>query len=294
MTRSTRAAATALAAALVVFGGCTHDAFIGAERPSSSTTGVDAAAGRPPVADAHVDVRADARPGPCVQVSCAGVVAACGNCEDDDHDGKVDMDDPECLGPCQNSETTFASVRPGRGACTLDCYFDQDEGFGNDDCVWSHKCDPLAPEGVACAFDPSMKLPHGASCTDSQSPKCQTVCGPLTPNGCDCFGCCDFGGPTSVFLGSADAAGNPSCDLAHVSDPTRCKPCTQVPTCQNLCDPCEVCVGRREPPSSCGNPGSACVVPSCPMGVAACGQDCLPPCASGLSCVTGCCIAPPR
>ncbi|HEX3597412.1 MAG TPA: hypothetical protein VHU80_20030 [Polyangiaceae bacterium] len=282
--------------AFVALSGCTEDAYIGAERPSIS--GADSGVAR--TRDAAVLPGADATT--CLPVECGGRVYECGNCLDDDRDGEVDMDDPECLGPCQDSEATFANERPGQGHgnCSLDCYFDQDSGFGNDDCVWSHECDPKSvapdfpPEGMACAYDPGAKLARGATCADAQTDECRSVCGLLTPNGCDCFGCCDIPAVGTVFIGSVDAAGNPSCDLEHAADPTRCKPCTQVESCKNPCDDCELCVGKRELPPSCGNSTSSCAVPECPAGAAPCGQDCLPACATGLSCITGCCIQPPR
>jgi hypothetical protein len=191
----------------------------------------------------------------------------------------------------------------GHGNCNLDCYFDQDNGVGNDDCEWSHRCDMLSvapdypPEGMGCAYDPNVHLQRGATCATLQSDKCRSVCGPLTPNGCDCFGCCKAPGMTTgVFIGSVDDNGTPSCDSDHITDPTRCKPCTQVESCLKPCDTCQICFGKRELPASCGGGGSTstCSMPQCPGGNAPCGEACLPPCASGLSCITGCCIEPPR
>jgi hypothetical protein len=291
--------------ALAPFTGCQHDAFIGAELPASvsrgdagGATGTGGTAGAKAFSDAGVD----ASHGGCQPVACAGMYYACGNCKDDDGDGLIDMADPDCLGPCQNDERTFANVRPGNPKCTLDCYFDQDNGSGNDDCVWSHECDPLEvapdypPEGMMCAFDPKAKLERGATCDTTQSAKCNSVCGPLTPNGCDCFGCCKGPGMTTgVFIGSVDASGNPSCDSQHIDDPTHCKPCTQVDSCTKHCDdPCQLCFDKRELPSTCGGPTPSCSMPECPGGTPPCGQACLPPCASGFSCITGCCIEPPR
>src|ERR1041385_4943073 len=113
------------------------------------------------------------------------------------------MDDPDCLGPCQNSESMFFGGIPGQNnaGCVQDCYFDQDSGSGNDDCLWSHKCDPRSvapdfpPEGAAWAYDPNTVVPRQGRAGDCaslqvQTATCNAVCGPLTPNGCDCFGCC--------------------------------------------------------------------------------------------------------
>src|SRR5438132_13609674 len=40
----------------------------------------------------------------CYVTSCAGHVLQCGDCVDNDGDGLVDSHDPECLGPCDNTE----------------------------------------------------------------------------------------------------------------------------------------------------------------------------------------------
>jgi hypothetical protein len=45
--------------------------------------------------------------------------------------------------------------------CKLDCFWDNGNGSGNDDCYWDHECDPLEvppnypPEGSDCAYDPN-------------------------------------------------------------------------------------------------------------------------------------------
>src|SRR5262245_43977025 len=48
-------------------------------------------------------------PGVCEPVRCGGMERQCGNCIDDDQDGVVDANDPECLGPCDNSEAELFS-----------------------------------------------------------------------------------------------------------------------------------------------------------------------------------------
>src|SRR6185503_7418103 len=110
-------------------------------------------------------------PGGCDPFSpCQGHVYQCGDGLDNDVDGLVDADDPECLGPCDNAEDGFYVGIPGQPGptCVVDCYFDQDTGSGNDDCHWSHECDPnevppdYYPEGyngVQCAYDPSANIP---------------------------------------------------------------------------------------------------------------------------------------
>jgi hypothetical protein len=269
---------------------------------------------------------------------CQSHVYQCGDCVDNDGDGLVDMNDPDCLGPCDNNESGFTLNIPGGNAapCKQDCYFDQDTGSGNDDCYWDHRCDPLEvmpsydPEGMTCSYDPSTKFPMGlGTCPDlfqTQSAACLSYCGPLTPNGCDCFGCCDLPGGSGnyVWLGSTDANGVGTCDLAHEADPTACHPCTPVMGCLNTCEHCEICLGKPELPPDCtgtgaggtsssqgggssaggsststggsssstggSSAGGECGNQICPAGVAQCGLPCQAPCPSGFYCLTGCCI----
>jgi hypothetical protein len=64
---------------------------------------------------------------------------------------------------------------------------------------------------------------------------CLEVCSDLTPNGCDCFGCCHVetpNGNVDIFLGS-----NPECSLANIE---ACGQCTFQADCNNTCDECEV------------------------------------------------------
>jgi hypothetical protein len=97
-----------------------------------------------------------------------------------------------------------------------------------------------------------------------------------------------------------------------VSDPTKCKPCTQVNGCFNDCKTCELCIGKTTLPPECTPGGSggaggsggtgpgtggsggaggsgSCVPPVCPTGIQPCGVACLPSCPSGTYCITGCC-----
>jgi hypothetical protein len=127
--------------------------------------------------------------------------------------------------------------------CKLDCYFDGDNGSGNDDCHWSHRCDPLSvapnypPSGDAqCSYDPLGAIPGSSLACDqlmvAQSNTCLTTCLPLTPAGCDCFGCCEWpvGSGHTIWLGSA-VNGAGSCDANSLEDTTKCHPCTRVAAC---------------------------------------------------------------
>ena len=99
-----------------------------------------------------------------IPVSCVNQIYLCGNGIDDDGDGLTDWQDPECLGPCDNSEKGLSVDIPGGSgpACTVDCFWDSNSGSGNDECYWNHACDPLStapdynPEwwnGAACEFN---------------------------------------------------------------------------------------------------------------------------------------------
>jgi hypothetical protein len=250
---------------------------------------------------------------------CQGHTYECGDLIDNDGDGLIDQDDPDCLGPCDNTEGSYFGGIPGQNnaPCKMDCYFDQDTGPGNDDCYWSHECDPLAvgpaypPEGLDkankpyCEYDTSVVIPgSSASCSelfDKQSALCESYCGPLTPNGCDCFGCCELpaGGGKYVWLGSTvNDVG--SCDKDSLNDPAKCKPCTPVKACLNGCGHCEICIGKDKLPDDCvsdgGTPdaGDGGTEPQCPSGVQPCGLAGQAPCASGYYCITGCCYAVPK
>jgi hypothetical protein len=231
----------------------------------------------------------------CLVRTCQGKVYACGDCVDNDGDCSIDSNDSQCIGVCHNNETGFKGEIPGQNSapCKADCYFDQDTGSGNDQCYWGHDCDPLSvapnydPEGKKCEYNPNANTPGtNASCAElylTQPPICGSFCGPLTPNGCDCFGCCAIpGAATTVYLGSEiDKSG--SCDLSSIADPTKCRPCTQVQACLNPCDNCEICLGKPDLPPECGGDQT------CPPNVEACGLPGQPACPPDTFCVTGCC-----
>lgn len=230
-----------------------------------------------PLPDAGLTV-APVASGVCEPVSCAGSERACGNCQDDDGDGVVDANDPECLGPCDDSEAelfTGVSVR-ANASCRADCFFDLNAGSGDDRCSWSLQCDPLAPAGDSCSFDPNeARCQMDARRTSA----CQASCLPLTPNGCDCFGCCELPASSGnfIWLGSESA---------------QSAPCTPVPECQNDCAPCELCVGKTSLPASCGAGGS--LTPQCNEGVTPCDPSEAGACGSLHYCITGCCVPLPR
>lgn len=255
-------------------------------------------------------------PAPTELATCQGKIYACGDLLDNDGDGLIDSQDPECLGPCDNTEDSLFGGIPGQPGppCQVDCYFDQDSGAGNDDCYWDHTCDPFEVEpdyypepekGSACGYEgPDQVIPPtGQTCSElnaAQSQECYDYCGPLTPNGCDCFGCCELpaGSGEFIWLGSEGVDGETVCTLADVANPALCHPCTPVTACLNGCDPCEVCIGKPLPDPGCnqggggnggGGGGSQCADGVQPCGLA--GQD---PCLNGFACISGCCQPVPK
>jgi len=262
--------------------------------------------------------------GPIVEAPCANHTYDCGDTLDNDNDGLIDSQDPDCLGPCDNTESSFyggISGQPGP-PCTVDCYWDANSGSGDDECYWTHECDPNEvgdpghPEPASkCPYDPDANVPGTNLTCDTlkmtQSDVCGTVCGPLTPNGCDCFGCCELpaGGGKFVWLGSEDeATGEGSCTIADIADPLKCEPCLPVPSCLNDCGLCELCIGKTTVPPECnpsGTGGSGGAGPGgggpggggaggggsmqCPSGVQPCGLPGQASCGVDYYCVTGCC-----
>lgn len=293
----------ALGLPLAVLLCCSEAVQVGRNISASGPPSAGGEAGMSPVlaggASAGPDAAAPPRqPYECVVADCGrGTRLACGNCLDDDEDGLVDAADPECLGPCDNSEEELftGSAPPINGQCATDCYFDRNPGR-DDGCDWSYRCDPqsvgpaFSPTGLArCEYDQTNAL---CDLTPARVSACEENCLPLTPNGCDCFGCCELPSRSGNFIW----LGSESLDLAHCelqtsADPTLCRPCTPAPHCQNECDGCELCLGETTLPSTCGQSGS--VVPLCPSGRAACDPENPITCTGLEYCITGCCVPLP-
>ena len=234
----------------------------------------------------------------CIETPCEGNQQpyACGDCIDNDGDDRIDSMDPDCLGPCHDNEGSLYGALPGQDVegCTKDCYFDRGAGAGNDGCAWNHQCDEREPSGPECAYDPEAGVgspPRSCQEGSQQPQQCLDVCLELVPNGCDCFGCCQFEGvDTPVFVGSK-ADGQPSCTRDALTNPERCKPCTQVTSCLNRCDECELCVAQTElsAGSDCESQGGE-PPQRCQMGLQACGLAGQEPCPRDYFCITGCCV----
>ena len=205
-------------------------------------------------------------------IECMGQIYQCGDTLDNDSDGLIDLDDPECISPCDDDESTFRTNLPGQAEdCKSDCYWDADSGSGQDKCDWNLKCDPANPGAeIGCAYDPNLM-----GCDPMQVQMCLDVCEPLIPNGCDCFGCCEINGQF-VYLDGAQ------CSLDNLGG---CSSCTFNEQCGNPCMPeiCELCFGQdpSELPEECDEP-------ECPDNLDPCLDT--SECGEGFWCQTGCCV----
>ena len=173
--------------------------------------------------------------------------------------------------PGDDKENSLQTDLPGQNNdCKTDCYWDSNSGQGDDKCVWNLKCDPENPGAdIGCAYDPDFN-----QCSMDFGQDCIDFCSPLTPNGCDCFGCCEIDGQF-VYLDS-----NPECSIDNLA---ACNSCTFFEGCGNPCEPenCELCFGQTidDLPEDCQEP-------SCEMGTPC---ESIDDCAAGEFCQTGCC-----
>jgi hypothetical protein len=207
----------------------------------------------------------------------------CSDGIDNDGDGKIDLLDPECVSPFDNDESSFATGIKGDNMdpCRQDCFFDGDSGMGNDGCEWELKCDPSnAGVGAAasCPYDPSYK-----NCPTTQSQKCIDKCQAITPNGCDCFGCCVVPGVDHAIRLDA------TCTAAAFGDPTRCPVCTQQSSCVKTCETCQLCLGKTTLDPSCAMSDGGTPAVVCPQGQVVCGTN-FQLCSEETTCVSGCCV----
>ncbi|HEX2658255.1 MAG TPA: hypothetical protein VHU40_08290 [Polyangia bacterium] len=221
----------------------------------------------------------------------------CNDGLDNDGDGKIDLADPECVSPLDNDESSFATGIPGDNidACKQDCFFDGNSGMGDDHCEWQLKCDPANVGATAekkCEYDPSY-----SNCPATQAKACIDYCRPLTPNGCDCFGCCQV----NTASGIRSVRLTPTCTAAKFDDPTACAPCTQNPSCNNDCKPCELCLGKTTLPPECygvGGAGGGTGAGGMSGGIeclnaVVCGTDQSICDKTGTICISGCCVSGP-
>jgi hypothetical protein len=249
--------------------------------------------------------------------TCTPVAGApqCSDCIDNDNDGKIDGFDPECTGPADNDESSFKTGIPGDNidATMQDCFFDGNSGAGDDGCnqhtccllqakgtisgsetqleADKRECKRLAPKADEKKYDPAKCYqPFGNT---PVSPKCKMNCGPLTPPGCDCFGCCTICNENGCRDVLINPQVSPDCQSENITDPgpdgmdntgdEPCRRCVKSDCGSEECggDTCILCPGQETLPPGCT--GAA-----CPSGIQACGSD--GSCPAGTWCSTGCCI----
>ena len=260
-----------LALACIVAVGCTRTENLASSRSDAGgrpDAAVRDAGGEPDAAEAPVDASTpftyDAGIAFCGTRPCA-----CSNGSDDDGDGKADGFDPECTGPFDDFEQDFATgvADESTVAKCQDCFFDLVPG--RDSCN----------RATSCALTGNPSGGTGACRTCAVSAGCTDHCARLTPNGCDCFGCCDVfreGASISILLQAG-------CSMETLDDPTRCTRCIPAPDCRNPCDACELCPGRTiaDLPPACGGSFSCSESEPCRRS-----SDCVD---TGY-CQSGCCI----
>jgi len=251
--------------------------------------------------------------GTCTPVSGA---PQCSDCVDNDMDTRVDGFDPECSGPADRLEDSFATGIPGDNidATMQDCFFDGNSGAGNDGCnqhvccllqaTSEANCALLAPDADESKFDiTKCYQPYGNVPVPM---KCKDNCGVLAPPGCDCFGCCtvcDAGGCADVIL---NPAVSPNCNDMNITNPGTdnqlgtaddpCKKCQKTDCGTTECAydgvSCTPCPGQCDMNGVCNPPlPAACGGMSmCPSGYVACDTANMNACPQGTYCQNGCCV----
>jgi hypothetical protein len=196
-------------------------------RALDAASAPDARAPEVAASESHA-VPPDAAPAPVAR--CGKHACACDNGLDDDQDGLVDGLDPECTAAFDDDEATFATGLSNKQGGCRDCFWDDNAGNGDDGCRYPSEClTGAAPNGNG----------NCSSCQVSQA--CVDNCRVRTPNGCDCFGCCEVvrGGGEHVFIEVAE-----SCRLDRLDDLDSCPRCVPSTACQNPCGRCELCLGK--------------------------------------------------
>lgn len=216
---------------------------------------------------------------------CTAMGPQCNNCIDDDSDGFIDGFDPHCTSSQDDDESSFATGIPGdnRDAINQDCFFDGNSGGGDDGCN-VHVCCLLDLGGGDCPADLHPNQFDPEECAPTQ--ECVDNCQPLTPPGCDCFGCCTVCNDDGCFDVLTNPAVAPDCDVDVLDDPELCPPCVQSDDCGLPCDTdnCILCPGQDEddlPPE--------CNMAECPADLTPC--DTTDDCTTTEFCSQGCCIS---
>jgi hypothetical protein len=207
---------------------------------------------------------------------CGKAPCACDDGIDNDGDGLIDGFDPECTGSFDNDEGSFGIGKPQRHGNCRECYWDDAVGLGHG-CRYPSEClrGQAPPSNGACT-----------SCSVSQS--CIDSCLDRTPNGCDCFGCCEIARAdgSEVFIELTD-----SCSLQKLDDEKACPRCVQNTQCQNPCGRCELCLGRTKAsqlPADCAASGGNAPAFTCDQGETVCASSA--ECPGMRYCQLGCCL----
>jgi hypothetical protein len=162
---------------------------------------------------------------------CGDHICSCANGLDDDGDGTIDGYDLQCVSSTDDDEASFATGISGdnRDDACQDCFFDGDSGSGNDGC--------RIPSSCLTDGDNSSGVGSCNSC--EASAECTDFCQKYTPNGCDCFGCCEI--QLGTDIDPAYILLDASCSL---DDFGTCTECVQSDSCVNTCGDCELCPGK--------------------------------------------------
>ncbi len=121
-------------------------------------------------------------------------------------------------------------------------------------------CEDNDADGVVDALDPdcwgvchdSESVWGGSSCNNEScffDRDCglgnDQGCAALTPNGCDCHGCCEIDSRDEpIFLGTRQSSQQATCSSSSVLDPSLCASCVLDELCFNPCDPDEQCFNQ--------------------------------------------------
>ena len=212
----------------------------------------------------------------------------CSDGIDNDGDGKIDYDDPECVGPLDNDESSFATGIPGDNvdACKQDCFFDGNSGMGDDGCQWQLKCDPMSTNARVPvrsglrrpARDRVLGVGVAVADVHRQLPEAGAERLRLLRL---------LRGPGRV---DADPAGRRPAPPTDFGDPTKCPPCTQVTQCMTPCGHCELLHRQGDAARRLHAPTAARPTPARPATSRAGSTASIRRCArTDTGCVTGCC-----
>jgi hypothetical protein len=207
---------------------------------------------------------------------CKKGVCACSDGIDNDGDQLTDGMDPECLYSLDDDESSFATGTHDATSITKgcqDCFFDGDSNFA-EGCKRSAVCTRDSDRGQGCG--------GGNRCAPSD--ECKSACIPNTPNGCDCFGCCEVRGFPQLPNLAVRLEQSCAFDEKTLADPNKCRRCTLSESCRNACDECELCLGKTTLPAQCASTSV------CSGGRPVCGAQL--PCRDEEYCHLGCCLAP--